>query len=142
MKNSNHSLLFYFILYLFLQLFSIKALASEQSQQTPVLSSYALSEDQKKALVEQHDSGDIEAAFKLWLYFEFVAGDRIQAYKWLKKSAIGGNSIAQFNLGLRMGGEKNFGSCIEAFYWFSLAEKNGVDRARKELDRLPDCRKY
>ena len=89
--------------------------------------SYALTEEQRRALADKAESGNADAAFRLSLYYTFTFSDADQAMHWLSMAAHRGHGTAQHNLAydLYMDGA----DLAKAAYWAAEAQKNGNDEA-------------
>jgi TPR repeat protein len=132
------------LLAIFIGLHSNLSFAQPHKNSDPVSmnASLDLTVSQKARLIARANRGDNEAAARLGMYFDFVAGHHPAAYFWFRKAALNGHVKSQFNLGVRSLGKKTFQSCNEARYWFEMAKKNGKESAQKELSRMPNCNKY
>jgi TPR repeat protein len=63
----------------------------------------------------------------------FVTGNSSQDEYWLGKSANDGNTVAQYNLSIRLEFANNMD---ESKYWLKLAADNGHELAKKKLESL------
>lgn len=89
--------------------------------------SYALTDEQRLALMAKAEAGNADSAFRLSLYYTFTFSDAEQAMHWLSMAAKGGHGVAQHNLAydLYMDGT----DLEKAAYWAAEAQKNGNDKA-------------
>lgn len=62
---------------------------------------------------------------------------RKRAFEWYGKAALQGHKIAQYNLGvLSRNGWGTEKSNIESYKWYTIADKNGNGRAKRQLEIL------
>jgi TPR repeat protein len=89
--------------------------------------SFALTDEQRLALIAKAEAGNAESAFRLSLYYTFTFSDAEQSMHWLSMAAKGGHGVAQHNLAydLYMDGT----DLEKAAYWAAEAQKNGNDEA-------------
>jgi len=101
---------------------SISSLSPVSGAQT-----FALTDDQRLALIAKAEAGNAESAFRLSLHYTFTFSDAEQAMHWLSMAARAGHGVAQHNLAydLYMDGT----DLEKAAYWAAEAQKNGNDEA-------------
>ena len=89
--------------------------------------SFALTDEQRLALIAKAEAGNPESAFRLSLYYTFTFSDAEQSMHWLSMAAKGGHGMAQHSLAydLYMDGT----DLEKAAYWAAEAQKNGNDEA-------------
>lgn len=93
---------------------------------------------QAKALFKQADEGVADAQYRLskLIEHEIVSATYGKPLNWLTKSAINGNSKAQFELyqclSVQSRCEQDHSKAMK---WLKMAEKNGEDRAQMQLIR-------
>ena len=80
------------------------------------------------------DHGDVNAALRLYLYYEAVANNPEKARHYLTLSAEGGNPTAQYNLGVVLLESNQEETQKEAIRWLRKAADNGVDKAQTLLE--------
>ncbi|WP_426340485.1 tetratricopeptide repeat protein [Pseudoduganella sp. S-14] len=102
-------------------------------------SAFLLTEAERNELVDKANAGDNSAAVRLGFFYDFTTRNRGAADYWFRKSALNGHVTSQYNLGVRVLGTSNPDKCTEAKYWFTMASQNGMDQAKKNLERLGDC---
>jgi hypothetical protein len=72
-------------------------------------------------------------------YAAFAAGDVAQAAKWLRKAAVQGHAIAQYNLGWMYGNGQGFTQdYAHAVKWYRKAADQGVAAAQYNLGVMYD----
>ena len=60
--------------------------------------SFALTDEQRLALIAKAEAGNPESAFRLSLYYTFTFSDAEQSMHWLSMAAKGGHGMAQHSL--------------------------------------------
>lgn len=86
-------------------------------------STFYLSAPDIEALRLEADSGDKEAAFKLYQHYTFAALDSEESQRWLEKAARLGHKAAQYNLvKALLDADKR----QEAIDWIDKANTDGV----------------
>lgn len=118
---------------------SLLANANSDDKVRSMNADLSLTEAQISKLTQEATTGSNEAAIRLAFFYDFVKKDHSSAYLWFKKAADNGDKTTQYNLGVRSLGKGTKEACVEAEYWFSRARENGMSKAQKALDRMPDC---
>jgi TPR repeat protein len=106
-----------------------------QSTNQPVagVSDLNLSSEQIGELTAATKTGDGEAAFRLYFYYQTVKNDYATAWGWLKKSAQLGNPKAQYTLSYQYTNNPKIKDAALAQYWLKKAAANGSVEAKKKL---------
>jgi TPR repeat protein len=98
-----------------------------------------LTESQIRALEKSANAGDGVASFRLYQFFSFVLADSNQAMLWLKKAAIQGHVIAQYNLAVTLLQREDPESKQEATKWLQTAASAGDKNAATLLKEMTDA---
>jgi uncharacterized protein len=105
-----------------------KASKNGDSKAKELLSMF-LSNDDLAALPKKANTGDGNAAFKLYEYYAFISDEDSKAYYWLDKAAENGNVEAQYLVGSRLFNKDK----KKAIFWLKKAAAGGHIRAKKSL---------
>ena len=97
---------------------------------------FALSKKEEARLLILGGNGDVAAANKLAMHYDFVVFDTAKAIFWYRKTAQSGIAKAQYNMGTRSSLIHNQACQAEAIYWLKLATENGEPLARGVLDKV------
>jgi len=111
-----------------------------QSNNLPVagVSDLDLSKRQISTLTAASGSGNGEAAFRLYFYYQTVKNDYATAWNWLKKSAQLGCHKAQYNLSYEYTNNPKVKNSVLARYWLKTAAENGdIDAIKKLQEATP-----
>jgi hypothetical protein len=106
-----------------------------QSNNQPIAGSsdLSLSKEQISKLTKDAGSGNGEAAFDLYFYYQLYQRDSETAWNWLKKSAELGCDKAQYTLSYRYTIDPKVKDSTLALYWLKKAAENGNIHAIKKL---------
>lgn len=111
-----------------------------QSNNQPVagVSDLDLSKRQISTLTAAAGSGNGEAAFRLYFYYQTVKNDYATAWNWLKKSAELGCHKAQYSLSYQYTNNPKVKNSVLARYWLKKAAENGdIDAIKKLQEATP-----
>ena len=97
---------------------------------------FALSKKEEARLLILGSNGDVAAASKLAMHYDFVVFDTAKAIFWYRKTAQSGIAEAQRNMGVRISLIDNRACQAEAIYWLKLATENGEPLASAALDEV------
>ena len=99
---------------------------------------FDLSKKSEKHLIIKGGHGDAQAAFKLYLYYELVRLDHIEALFWLRTAAGLGHANAENALGRFYADQRsiNYFNLSSAKMWLERAIKDGAPEAKKDLKEL------
>src|SRR5262249_17316663 len=92
-----------------------------------------LSPEDMARITRQAKASDANAAFRLYLYYDFVRSDRSQAIHWLEIAAKKEHVTAQYNLGLLLQQSKHRRDWEAAAHWFDRAAQAGDRDAQRAL---------
>ena len=81
-------------------------------------------------------SGSQEAAFRLYLFYEFVRLDPKQSLFWVTISAENGHPVGQYNLGVKLTNDKDLRNRQRALFWLRRSADQGNQRAVELLHQL------
>ncbi|WP_168205897.1 tetratricopeptide repeat protein [Geobacter sp. FeAm09] len=98
---------------------------------------FILSPAEQQEFSHKGEGGDSESAYKMSLYYDFVALDHPKAIYWLKKAALNGHTLAQYNLGHSYLYEDVVKDKVKAKYWLKKAAQKNYTSAillLKEFD--------
>ena len=96
------------------------------------LESFDISDAERKKLIAEASTNSY-SAFRLFQYYQFVHYDNDAAMKWLRKSAQGGDPVAQYNLGLNLKHRRGYIDLDESKTWFLRSAAQGNEDAKKML---------
>ncbi len=96
-------------------------------------SAFYLSHDEEIDLIEKASKNDNEASFKLYQFSSFVKLNKLEAMRWLKKSAQDGNILGQCVLGVIYLDDPEFKNIEEGKHWLRIAAANGCEKAKEKL---------
>jgi TPR repeat protein len=94
-----------------------------------------LTNEEVKSLAVAADSGDFNAAFRLYLFYAVVSLDHDAAERWLRRAATSGHLTAQYNLGIELMGRGGPSEKAEGRQWLERAREGGYEPARETLER-------
>jgi len=99
---------------------------------------FDLSKKSEKHLIIKGSHGDAQAAFKLYLYYELVRLDHIEALFWLRTAAGLGHATAENALGRYYADQRpiNYSNLPSAKIWLNKAIRDGAPEAKKDLKEL------
>jgi TPR repeat protein len=96
---------------------------------TSTATTFFLSDNEQSELTRLAIGGDVNAAFRLYMYFTFSRGDPDGAKPWLKLAAEGKHAIAQSHYAVYFLSKKDFESA-------KLWAKKSLDNGNKEAESL------
>jgi TPR repeat protein len=104
----------------------------------PMYYPFVLTDAEITNLIQSARSGDRDAAFKLYEYYDMVKLDRDASLIWLTTAAKNGHTVAQYNLGMTYDGElfPDLKDIDRAKYWFQRAAAGGDAEASRKLQKL------
>lgn len=97
-------------------------------------STYALKEQDVRALTSEAGAGSAQAAWRLWLYYHFSANDGARALDCLRRAAELGHGNAQFNLAVRLTEDAGIRDLDQAEIWLNKSESREVDEDFPDLN--------
>ena len=97
----------------------------------------SLSRNEQKMLVAKAVNGDSKAAYKLYMFYDYVSFDRIEAIFWLRTAAGLKHPLAEYNLGMMyLDKNREFYNLENAKRWFKKL-KGDMD-AEKKLKQIEE----
>lgn len=97
-------------------------------------STYALKEEEIRALKSEAGAGSAQAAWRLWLYYHYSANDGVRALACLRRAAALGHGNAQFNLAVRLTEDASIRDLDQAEIWLNKSESREVDEDFPDLN--------
>jgi TPR repeat protein len=99
---------------------------------------YSLTDNEVQRLADEALGGTAEGAFRLYLFFELVKGDHLEALFWLQIAAENGHPIGQYNFGGMLRKDPDPRNRQRARFWFERAAENGVSGASERLKEISE----
>lgn len=93
-------------------------------------SSLTIRPEELPLLKRSAESGNVEASFRLGLYFDALTNRTEEAIYYLRKAADGGHRVARYNLGAILIESKDTVLREEGRKWLQMAADDGDSDAR------------